>query len=467
MPNQRIAERAAGDWEGGAAPSLLIEPKTLPALTPAELVAALSQGLDLAEGRPLGHAHRVCYIASSLAEDLGLSSQLRIALYYASLFHDIGVILASAGLSSVPGLSEAALFAASPMQSPEQLAAESAPAAYQAVIQAFHQHCTLGAKAIEPFNLPAEVARVIACHHEGWDGSGYPLGMEGEEIPLGARVLAVADRMEAMVASEPSPLAARRWLASALGEMSGKDLDPGLVEPARRLCRRDSFWLGLHGDRLMASLLAMKPAEAVRRGQQHLLRFAEAFGAVVDARSQYTLGHSRRVAEGSVDLARALGLGEEHVRLIQAAAFLHDVGHLGVPARVTAKADILNVGEMHLLRQHPVYSHRILEELPGAEFLARWVGAHHERIDGKGYPEMASGGEIPLEARIIAVANVYAALTSDRPYRGALSHDDALQVLRGAAGTQLDADLVELFCSKAALGAGALTARRARGEGAR
>ena len=453
MPQRGVAKRAAGDWEGGPSregPSQGVTPQTLPVLTPADLVAALSQGLDLAEGRPMGHAQRVCYVAGSLAEELGLSSQLRLALYYASLFHDIAVPLASAGLSTIVGISEDALFAASPLRQPEELAAESTPAAHQAIIQAFHQHCILGARSVEPFGLADEVSAIIAAHHENWDGGGYALGMEGEEIPLGARVLAVADRVEALIAAEPSPLASRRSLASALGELSGRVLDPGLVEAARPLCRRDSFWLGLHNDHLAASLLAMKPAEAARRGKEHLLRFAEAFGAVVDARSQYTLGHSRRVAEASVALARALGLQGEHVRLVQAAAFLHDIGHLGVPPRVIAKADILNVGEMHLLRQHPVYSQRILEDLPAAGPLALWVGAHHERPDGKGYPQMTSGGEIPLEARILAVANVYAALTSDRPYRGALGRDDALQVMRGAAGTQLDAELVDLFCSMAA-----------------
>lgn len=452
MSDRGAVERTAQRWASGSSeegPSLRVEPQALPALTPAELVAALSQGLDLAEGRPLGHAQRVCYIASCLAEHIGLSAQMRLCVYHASLLHDLGVTVASASLSTIPGLSEDSLFAASPLRPPEELAVESAPASYEAILKAFHEHCTLGPEAIEPLHLPAEVASIVASHHENWDGCGYPLGLEGEEIPLGARILAFADRMEALVAAERSPLAARRSLPSALNEMSGRALDPGLVEAAQHLCRRDSFWLGLHREQLASSLLAMKPADTTRRGQQHLLRFAETFSAVVDARSQYTLGHSRRVADASVILARALGLESNHVRLVQAAALLHDIGHLGVPARIIAKADILNVGEMNLLRQHPVYSRRIIEDLPGGESLALWVGTHHERVDGKGYPEMLSGEEIPLEARIIAIANVYSALTSDRPYRGALSRSDALQVLRGAAGTQLDAELVDVFCSKA------------------
>lgn len=97
------------------------------------------------------------------------------------------------------------------------------------------------------------------------------------------------------------------------------------------------------------------------------------------------------------------------------------------------------------MRLHPTYSQSVLEALPGMEDVAHWVGAHHERPDGKGYPEMLEGDAIPLEARIISLADTYVALRSARPYRAALSEDDARQVLEGAAGTQLDEGLVKLF----------------------
>jgi HD-GYP domain-containing protein (c-di-GMP phosphodiesterase class II) len=132
---------------------------------------------------------------------------------------------------------------------------------------------------------------------------------------------------------------------------------------------------------------------------------------------------------------------------VQVAALSHNVGLLGVPARVIAKPDILSLTEMETMRRHPTYSQMVLEALPGMEKIATWVGAHHERIDGKGYPEMLKADDIPLEARIISLADTYVALTSPRPYREALSEEDAKQVLEGAVGTQLDKKLVKLFCS--------------------
>jgi HD-GYP domain-containing protein (c-di-GMP phosphodiesterase class II) len=395
----------------------------------------------------MGHAQRVCYIASTLALEVGLSSEERLALFYAALFHDIGVPMASPIVSSLPGVAEDDLFAASPLQSPEQLAVEGSPGAFQAVIQAFHQHSLLGARAAGGLDLPAPVIDVILAHHERWDGAGYPAGLAGDEVLLAARVLALADLAESLIAAEASPLAARRSLTPSLRQLAGSALDPALVREAVRLCRQDDFWMGLYSEELAEALLALRPAEPPRREKRLLLRFASAFASLVDARSQYTLGHSHRVAEEAHRLARAVGLSPEHAQAVRVAALLHDLGRLGVPPRVIAKADILNVGEMHLLRQHPSYSRRILEGLRGMEEVAFWVGTHHERPDGRGYPEMMSGPDIPLEARIIAIANVYVALTADRPYRVGLRRDEALKVLEGAAGTQLDPELVRLFCS--------------------
>lgn len=114
------------------------------------------------------------------------------------------------------------------------------------------------------------------------------------------------------------------------------------------------------------------------------------------------------------------------------------------------------------MRQHPTYSEMVIEAIPGLEDVARWVGSHHERPDGKGYPEMQEDDTIPLEGRIIALADTYVALTSPRPYRRALSAEDAQQVLLGGAGTQLDTEFVRLFCSLFAEPKSSRTAPRQR-----
>lgn len=395
----------------------------------------------------MGHAMRVCYIATSLARSLGLPEEQQTAIYYASMLHDLGVPLVSAELSELVGVNENALFAASPRKSPEELAADCHASVPDTIISAFRSHASQGGAKAIALGLPTEVGEAIAFSHENWDGSGYPEGLAAHDIPPLSRVLATADWAESIIAEEQNSLVARRSLVAELEDVSETTLDPRLVEQVKCLSHSDDFWLGLFGKELARSLLAMKPHENGKSSWKTVVSLSRSFAQVIDSKSPYTQGKSARVAEIAGHLAEAVGLPADHVQLIRLAALLHDIGQLTVPARIMGKPDILTLTEMQLMQRHPSYSRLILENLPGLEEVALWVGAHHERPDGKGYPEMLTTDLIPLEARIIAVANVYVALTSDRPYRRALSGKDALKVLTGAAGTQLDAHLVHVFRS--------------------
>ena len=423
------------------------EARRLPSPRTAETISALSEGLDLAEGRAIGHAQRVCYIAMSLARCLELPEKDQLAIYYAGLLHDIGVPLISAELSHLIGINEDALFASSPRKSPEELAAECPPTEIRNVITAFYQHCTRGGEKARSFGLPTETAEAIAASHEHWDGSGYPEGLAANDIPLLGRILCLADRAESIIAEECNSLTARRNLLPELESLTETVIDPHLAEPMKALGRDDGFWLGLFGEDLPHSLLVLKPSENGRTSRKGILQLAQAFAEVIDAKSPYTNGKSARVAKVAQQLAEAVGFPPDHVTLIRLAALLHDIGQLGVPARIMGKQDLLTLTEMQILQRHPSYSRLILEGLRGFEEVALWIGAHHERPDGKGYPEMLTADLIPLESRIIAVANVYVALTSERPYRPALSARDTLKVLKGAANTQLDPHLVQVLCS--------------------
>ena len=145
----------------------------------------------------------------------------------------------------------------------------------------------------------------------------------------------------------------------------------------------------------------MRGAVDARKSRKRVMRFAEVFADISDAKGGHTVGHSRRTADGAEKLAERSSLDDGHVEMIRIAALLHDVGLLGVPARVMSKPDILSVTEMQLMRQHPANSEMVLQPLHGFEEVAFWIARHHERPDGKGYPEMLTGDEIPLESRIL------------------------------------------------------------------
>lgn len=438
------------------------QPWLLPPPSRAELAVGLAQALDLAEGRALGHSARVCYLALSLAKGLELPAEQQHAAFYAALFHDAGAAPASAELCRLVSVGEDALFRTGPEKPPHQLALEISPANAPAIVEVLRAHPAQGARIAQDLRFEPAVQEAILTHHERWDGHGYPSALKGEDIPLLGRIIASADLMEALITSDVNALSARRNMLQTLAEQAGTALDPDLIAQARALSRSDAFWLGLYSEGLMEELATSCPGEPTggERSPLDLQTFAGVFAGLADGKGEHTTHHSARTAELAGRFAESLGLSEQRREALRVAALLHDVGLLGVPARVIAKPDILSLAEMEVMRKHPAYSHMILDAVPGLEDVAAWIGAHHERPDGKGYPEMLEDDAIPLEARIIAVCDTYIALTSPRPYRKALSHDDALQVLMGGAGTQLDASLVRQLCALPLDATSSRTARR-------
>ena len=194
---------------------------------------------------------------------------------------------------------------------------------------------------------------------------------------------------------------------------------------------------------------SLRYAQDVRRLYQQLQRsvYQSLVGlcTALEAKDPYTRGHSERVAAWSRRLAERLGLRADDVERIGQAALLHDIGKIGVPESVLRKPGPLDDDEWTVMRRHPVVGAQIVapfEMLAGIDTLIRH---HHERSDGSGYPDGLCGESVPVGCRVIAVADVYDALTSDRPYRRAWSHDRAMAVLSEQAGRALDARAVAAF----------------------
>jgi putative nucleotidyltransferase with HDIG domain len=160
-------------------------------------------------------------------------------------------------------------------------------------------------------------------------------------------------------------------------------------------------------------------------------RVAEAFALVIDAKSPYTYRHSTRVAELAVAAASGLGFEGNALRDLRRAGLLHDIGKLAVPNSILDKPGQLTSDERRRVEQHPQLSEQILRRVGRFADIAAVAGAHHEKLDGSGYWRGVSGEAIPPPARVLAVADVYEALTADRPYRGALEPEQAFAILAG------------------------------------
>ena len=165
----------------------------------------------------------------------------------------------------------------------------------------------------------------------------------------------------------------------------------------------------------------------------------------IEARDPLTRGHSTRVTEIAEAIARRLGWDEERLELLQVGGPLHDVGKLGVSDEVLAKPGPLDEHELAQIREHPKLGARILLRVAALRGALPYVLYHHERWDGNGYPTGRAGEQIPLEARVLAVADAFDAMTSDRPYRPALDREEALAEVARCSGTQFDPEIVRIF----------------------
>ena len=190
-----------------------------------------------------------------------------------------------------------------------------------------------------------------------------------------------------------------------------------------------------------------------RSGVQHV--YQQSVDALVTAagqRDRTAEGHSRRVTRYSLAIARVMELGGDEVTNLRYAASLHDIGKVAVSRKILNKIGQLSEKEFAIMREHSTLALRILNKIDGLKEAARYVKHHHERFDGKGYPDGLSGTAIPIGSRIIAVAEAFDILTSDVPWRDAMDQASALCELEGCAGTQFDPSVVNAFRTALATG---------------
>jgi response regulator RpfG family c-di-GMP phosphodiesterase len=220
----------------------------------------------------------------------------------------------------------------------------------------------------------------------------------------------------------------------------------------------------LLSDRL---LLLQKEKERLETEQKLMLASITSLCAALEARDPYTRGHSEAVCTIAALIAKGMGLSSEEVDLVRLGGRLHDIGKIGVPDSILLKPGRLSSDEFSVIRRHPAMGGEILRPVPSLAQILPIVLYHHERIDGKGYPEGLQGSSIPLWARITAVGDTYHALTSDRPYRKGMETEQALEIISQAKGTQLCPDCVEAFIAMEPWNSGpaAFAARQGSGAG--
>jgi putative nucleotidyltransferase with HDIG domain len=419
------------------------------------VIGALSYALDIAEGQPPGHAVRSCLIGMRLAEELDLPAADRSDLFYALLLKDAGC---SANANRM-----AALFAADDrtakatsklidwsdrraalLWSLRTVAPEAGLRQRVRVLrgirnegdvtrQFMEARCDRGAEIARMLFLSEQTAVAIRSLDEHWDGHGMPDGLSGEEIPLAARILCVAQTVEVFHAT--GGVKAARAMAK---HRRGRWFDPSLVDAFLSFCDEREFWAALEAP----DVSQWEPRDLALAGDgDRLDRIAEAFARVIDAKSPFTARHSQRVAEIADGIATALSFDGGERRVLRRAALLHDIGKLAISNQILDNPGRLSDEEFRTIQTHPVYTLRILERAPCFSELADLAANHHEKLDGSGYPRSLEADALDLPMRVLAVADIYEALTAQRPYRDPLPVETALAIIDRDVPERLDADV--------------------------
>jgi HD-GYP domain-containing protein (c-di-GMP phosphodiesterase class II) len=444
---------------------------TTDAIRLSDLIAALSHALDLAEGQPEGHACRSALIGMRLAAEIGLEPGQRPALLHALLLKDLGASAIASRLAALYGADERAVrrewrgVDASRLSQvvghvarnvlPGGLAVDRALRALSVGLasrsgarQLVALRAEAGAREARLMGFPEETAAAIAAIDERWDGQGQPAALDGDSIPLLARVASLAQAMESWIRT-----VGREAAYDMVWVRRGHVFDPTLVDALFIFRSEAAFWERVCGPDPEREVSRVAPEEPSLAGER-LDAIAASFGRVTDAKSMWTRHHSPGVAALADGAAAVLSLDQAMRSLLRRAALLHDLGKLGLSTLLLDRPGNLTEADRVQIRRHPLLTRQILARAPGFQPLADLAGAHHERLDGRGYPDGLEGSQLSLPMRILAVADIAEALVADRPFRHALPPEKALAVMRRDVGTGLCPvafDALESFLVRASL----------------
>jgi HD-GYP domain-containing protein (c-di-GMP phosphodiesterase class II) len=386
-----------------------------------DVLKALSYLIDVEEKAKLYHSWRTAYLAKCLAEEKCRPSALPV--YIAGLLHDIGTF----------DLSNRLVHHKDHMENID--------------VADVKIHAQKGAAIVASLSGFIPIAKIIIDHHEWISGEGYPRGLKQDEISLESQILRIADKFALLADLKEAERIEdiQKVLKDRIGREFSRDLYDCLIDKLKD----NNMWESIQNVERLEELTDKTFAQITTEKDDNLFvdrNILHFFGRVLDAKHAYTEGHSQRVSYFSMIIALALGLPDEQVRKIELAAFLHDIGKVGIPNSILDKPGALTTKEFEIIQRHASLSYEIVKGISVFERLAYIVGSDQEHWDGSGYPDGLAKGDIPLESRIIFIADAFDAMTSDRSYHEAVSVADAINELKRSAGTDFDPDIVHVAC---------------------
>jgi HD-GYP domain-containing protein (c-di-GMP phosphodiesterase class II) len=442
----------------------------------AELLAALSLGIDLGFSQPMEHVLRQCRIALRLSELVGLEEAVREAVYYAALLVNVGCHTDAYEQAHWFGddiAMKATKYEFEPFSARDMVAMlrmlgsggtplhrmrvafDFAVSGRKELDGMIEGHARLARRLGEELRLSEATLDGLSSSYEMWNGKGFPGELSGTDIPIASRIAHLSEFME--VSHRTGGIEGALEIAR---RRSGKQFDPNLVEVLQ--ADVEKVFHQLDDTESWDAVIDAEPALSRVLSPSECDDALTAISRFVDLKSPYTLGHSAAVSDLAGRAAEAIGAGRPEATLVRRAALVMRFGCLGVSNAIWDKPGSLSASEWERVRLHPYLTERMLQHSPALAPLGQVAVQVRERLDGSGYPRALSGSSITRPARVLAAADAYQAMLEPRPHRPARSPDEAANELRDdARAGRLDNEAVE-----AVLGvAGHRVARRITGPG--
>lgn len=369
------------------------------------VLLSLSNVVDLMHPSVNEHHARVAYIAYRIARAYGCDTTAIRNVVLAALLHDIGAFSAQERLNLL----------------------EFEDGTYAQV----DSHAEVGYRLLRDFKPFATAAFYIRFHHKPWQTSKIkqPLIHREFEVPIASHIIHLADRIAVLIRKDESILYQVPRITDRITKHNGVFM-PELVQVFQGIANREEFWLNILYEPSNSAFDSEIELDSILLNDDQMESVVNLFRRIIDFRSAFTAMHSCGVAVTAGILAKIAGFAGEDIHMIKLAGYLHDFGKIGISSEILEKPTPLISTESSIMYSHPYHTDRILRPLPFFDTVRVWAAQHHERLDGTGYPFHVHNDALSIGSRIIAGADVFAALSENRPYRNGIPIADVLAIMQ-------------------------------------
>jgi len=390
----------------------VVEKEDIISINMIDFAQMISAAADLMEKGVYRHGQRVAYIAYRLFNTINPKGD-PLHIIVGSYLHDIGI-------------------------STSKLKAEARNFILDKEL--IKAHCIDGEMLIQDVRLLNGIRQIILHHHTNYADMR---NMDEMDSILEAQIIHLADRIDVLIRNDTYILEQSEVIKETIKKYAGTMFHPMLVNAFLNLAEKESFWFDIINERNYSVIKDAHYNRKFMMKREDIRQFADLCGKMVDRKSPYTAAHSKSVAKIASKLGVFLGMSENDVFYLEIAGLLHDLGKLSIPETILHKPGKLSEEEFNIIKQHTYHTYQLIDRLQLMDKVRDWAAFHHEKLDGSGYPFHKRGQELDLGARIMAVADISAALSEDRSYRKKMDKEEILDILwQQVNNNWIDGDVV-------------------------